>query len=164
MEGNQYVFDGFISEINYLARVFLNIPEEHPISKTTGSVASNLTVPKHFRLTFEERENLLFILTVACHGIIFLLAPFVRNFEYLFSKLWFDEQASKAWRNIIYATNHVGAGFEKYWECGIRFPAIFIHEGSSDFKLHNSFCIDGNPNSQFNFEPSDKSVWPGGQE
>lgn len=80
---------------------------------------------------------------------------FVRNFEYLY-KLWFDEQTSTAWRTIIYATNCIGEDFEKTWHCGTRFPAIFIPEGSTNLKICNCFYVNGNPNSFFNFEPSDK--------
>ena len=36
-------------------RVFLNIPEEHPMSSTTDYVATGLTVPMHFRLSFEDK-------------------------------------------------------------------------------------------------------------
>ena len=36
-------------------RVFLNIPEEHPMSSTTDYVATDLTVPMHFRLSFEDK-------------------------------------------------------------------------------------------------------------
>ena len=43
----------FIS--NSGTRVFLNIPEEHPISTTTDYVATGLTVPMHFRLSFEDK-------------------------------------------------------------------------------------------------------------
>ena len=35
--------------------VFLSIPEEHPMSSATDYVATDLTVPMHFRLSFEEK-------------------------------------------------------------------------------------------------------------
>ena len=44
-------------------------------------------------------------------------------------KVWFDEQTVTEWRNVIYATNGN--------QCGVRFPAIWIYYGHTDFKLHN---------------------------
>ena len=48
-------------------------------------------------------------------------------------------------------------------DCGARFPSVWIHEGYSDFTLHNCFCIDGNQNYCHDFLPTDLSIWPGGQ-
>ena len=41
-------------EISYSAGPFLSIPDEKAISFSRNAVASGLTIPKHFRLAFEE--------------------------------------------------------------------------------------------------------------
>ena len=49
-----FTFFAFKSNSYSGNRVFLSIPEEHPMDHLTNAVATDLTIPMHFRLTFEE--------------------------------------------------------------------------------------------------------------
>ena len=81
---------------------------------------------------------------------------FLTIFEYL-AKLWFDTQTSTKWRTVLYATNHHAT--DQAHECGLRFPAVMIGATSTDFALGNFFCIDGQHDVQFAFEPSSYTSW-----
>ena len=61
-----FTFSAFKSNPYSGNRVFLSIPEEHPMDHLTNAVATGLTIPMHFRLTFEEELIHIHVLEV-CH-------------------------------------------------------------------------------------------------
>ena len=75
--------------------------------------------------------------------------------------------ASKTWRDIIYATNNTS---EDVWngrnyQPGAHQPALFIEPAKATyFRLVYHFYCNGDPSFRFIFDPSDKSVWPSGEE